>query len=437
MPYQDNKNNCSHTLQREPVLFRLNANMIKYDSIRKLKVYDPKRICFTPSALAKGVLTVGMAGSGKTTSVLMKAGKQLMDNMGPADKMIILDVKGEYTEQLAAKDTIIIGHDSYKDIWNIYSDIIAFGKSNIDIRAGEVAEYLFMDQASLHDPFWVNAAKIFLKKILTYHIRQASETRSTDKLNNAALSDFISSLTVEKLISMIDTYSDFAECRILLGDPENGTIEKQGASVLSELIVMRNRIFNGAFKEKGDFSMIDFIRNGSGTLILQMDMSTFNFFKGIFTYLIDISISAIASPATKTGNIFYLLDEFAMLPKLKNLTTAVALLRSKKCCMICGVQSIDQIYSTYDSGDVKTADVVLDIFQNIIVMKSSEKTAEFIKRHFGERETRAYYTKSDGSIGERSERRPIVELNDVIYLNPGEAYLKFAQSTPFKVKFSL
>ncbi len=437
MLYQNNKKYCSGAVQKENVLFRLNADVIGYDRRSGLKVYAPKRICFTRSALSKGTIIVGKAGSGKTTSVLMKAGKQLMNNLGTNDKMIILDVKGEYTEQLAGRDTIIIGPESYRDVWNIYNDILAFGKSSIDIRAGEVAEYLFMDQKALNDPFWVNAAKILLKKILTYHIRQAIEEKDTSQLNNAALSLFISSLTVEKLISMLETYDDFAECKILLGDPERGTIEKQGFSVLSELIVMRDRIFNSSFREKGEFSMADFIRNGSGTLILQMDMSSFNFFKGIFTYLIDISISAIASPSTKTGSIYYLLDEFAMLPKLKNLPTAVALLRTKSCCMICGVQTIDQIYSTYNSGEEKTADVVLDLFQNIIVMKSSESTAEYLKHHFGEREGRIYYTKSDGSLGERSERRPVVELNDVIYLKPGEAYLKFAQGTPFKVKFSL
>ena len=428
-------NNTLTAYRRAPAVVTLKADLIDPTRSRRYNVRELIALNFTQSMLEKGLIVVGRPGSGKTTSVFMKAGSQLIDHLGPDDKLIILDVKGEYTERFANDDTIVIGRNSYDHVWNIYTDILAFGKSEINIRAGEVAEYLFMDQVAIKDPFWVNAAKILLKKILIFHIRRAMETRDMSRLNNAALSEFISSLTVDKLLDLLDSYEDFAECKMLLGSADNGSLTNQGISVLSELVVMRDRIFNGAFCEDGDFSMSDFIRSGSGVLILQMDMSTFHFFKSLFKYLIDISISTISSPSTKTGRIYYLLDEFAMLPKLNNLSTAVALLRSNKCSIICGIQSIEQVDSTYNSGDTQLASVILDVFQNIIIMRSSAASANFIQQHFGEREATTYYTKADGSLGERSERRPALDVNDIIYLDTGEAYMKLENMQPFKVKF--
>lgn len=426
--------NCS--VQGRDVVVNLKAGRFLDDVDGSVKQI-PTVISFTREQLNKGLAVFGLPGSGKTKSVLFKAGEQIKKSLCHDDKMIVLDVKGEYTDLLDDKDTIIIGHDSYKNIWNIYNDIMAFGKSSIETRAGDVVEYLFMGQVVLNEPFWVNAAKIVVRKILIYHIRQALETGNRKELNNAALNNFLSSLNVDSLLNMINTYQDFSELKMLLCINEDNSYDKTLLGIISEIVVMRNRIFQGAFKEKGDFSIIDFVLHGSGTVILQTDMSVIEFFKGIFTYLIDVSFSAIASPMLDTGNIYYLIDEFGVIEKMRKLDMAVALLRTNKVSVIVAAQNVDQIERTYNKGEDKQANVVMNAFQNIIIMNSPESTANFAKGHFGTKEAEIEFTKPNGNIGKRSEQRPAVELNDVISLDVGEAYVKYSNKPVFKVKFDL
>lgn len=421
-------------------LISLNGVHICEDTYNEVIFYNPCSISFSDTDIAKGVLVIGDAGSGKTTSVIMQSGRQLIDRLGSKDKLIILDVKGEYREQLADENSYILGSAHYNTIWNIYSDILAFGSDRYSIsqHAGETAKYLLMEQKSPVHPYFTQAAEILMKDIFIYNIRQAQETGSVENLNNFSLNKYLSELSVDDILHLLATYDDFRECSMLLSaNPEYGSIGKQGEEVLSELTVMRNRIFQGAFCQKGDFSIAEFIRNGSGTLFLELDMSLFNVLKPIITYFIDVSISAIASHSTDTGRITFLLDEFAMLPKLHNLEMAVALLRSKNCGIICGIQSIDQIYARYNSKDSNIADIIMNIFQSLIIMKSGYSTAKYAQQRFGEREVETPFTTATGGLGVRSERRPAVEINDIIFLETGEAFVKHLNQRAFRFKFSL
>ncbi len=138
-------------------------------------------IGFTEKEFDKNMLVVGNIGSGKT-NIIGHSANQLIKRLVnyPNEKVIILDIKGDYSKMLRGYRGNIryFGIDDYDNCWNIFSELFAFedDMEGITVRANEISEYLFHKQKSEANPYFAEAAALLFKCLLIYMIRKASET---------------------------------------------------------------------------------------------------------------------------------------------------------------------------------------------------------------------------------------------------------------------
>lgn len=386
------------------------------------------------SVLQKGVLLVGEARIGKTT-VIKEMIAQTIAGKRPSDKLVILDVKREYWDAFGScKGSIAIGPKT-KMRWNIFRDILAFGnsKDSIEIYSGIVAEYMFADQKSAKDPFFTNAARLFFQSVLIYFIRQAFEKNDDAELNNKSLMDFLKSLTNKKISDVLDNYRDFSYLKDLICDHEGECTSEQCRGVKSELDVMLGRFFIGSFAKNGDFSVVELMKSKGGfNLFLLSDQSMNQMVDPILRYFLDMMFGTLGSPNTQpTGEITFVLDEYATLPHLNKMAQALALLKYR-CSFISGLQSVQQVFTQYSESEANT---ILAMHQTIILMRSDDKSVKTIADRLGNVTVEIEYTLPDGCIGSKIEERPAITQQEVNRFDNGDAVIKLPFTDAFRFHF--
>ena len=147
--------------------------------------------------LDKNLLVLGEIGSGKT-NVIAEFTRMIIARLKRHEKVIILDVKGDYSRMLQKMHipAIYFGIHEDKNCWNIFEDLWAFGdeRSSAELRAEEIAPCFFKGQKSEKTPYFVNAASGLFSILLKYMLRQAYATGNYSKTNNAGLRDMLDTL---------------------------------------------------------------------------------------------------------------------------------------------------------------------------------------------------------------------------------------------------
>ncbi|MBQ8078968.1 MAG: type IV secretion system DNA-binding domain-containing protein, partial [Oscillospiraceae bacterium] len=289
---------------------------------------------------------------------------------------------------------------------------------------------MFKDHKSEAQPFFAYAAQLLFRCILVYFIRRAMEQGSDAGLNNRALHEFLMKLNPEKLRNMIDSYEDFGFARTFLPDRELTTDETLG--ILSELVVMDGRTFVKNFAEKGSFSPVDFIRRGSGVLILVCDQSEASVASPVFRYMMDMMYMALGAQDTKTGRVTFVQDEFATIPRLEKQPMALSLLKYRS-AFICGFQDYSQLLSVYGRADAET---IAGMYQSIIMMRCSGESVTYVQQRFGTAEVITEYVMPNGTTGQKIEVRPAIEQHEVNAMRIGDAFVKLPNDPPFYFHFN-
>ena len=388
--------------------------------------------------LARGVMIVGAARSGKT-NVISEFVRMQIASLGEREKLIILDVKGEYYERFGKRtpNAKCIGVWKDQNRWNLFRDILAAcGDESMDkitVYTQELTEYLFLNQKNDVNPFFPLAAKAITGCVIQWMIRHALESGDKSRLHNKALKEFLTSATVEDYAELFDEYEDFGSAKNYLISHDI-SLTQQGAGVLAEIDLMARRMFVGSFGGNGDFSIVEWLRSpDAGVLFLFSAPDTPEVVNPVLGCIVDTAIKALSDTSTQQPRrTFFMLDEFPQI-RLKQLEQALGTLAYRNVSIVIGLQDLTQLMK--HNQEEYEAESLQNLFQTVICLTASSKTVRYMQGRFGSVEVQMMYPTATGAMQSQIVTKNSVEDYEILQLQTGEAFVRLPDHSTFKFRF--
>lgn len=377
------------------------ADDVSDDPIVKLPIEDGGirgELCLSEDAFSKHLLIVGGIGSGKTNTFKYII-NSLSEVMTRSDVMVIFDTKGEYLKEFYRPGDIIISNDDslfpprYNiDYWNIFEEIFIDLK-NLKDNVNEISKTLFFEQSqNTTNPFFPNAAKdVFFAYVLASARRYLANNDIV--VNNLELSKFFYEMDVEVLNALFEQYSDLKSIKNYVANKGQQT---QG--VLSEVTRLVRDIFTGNFEKAGGISIRQAIRQkGNKRIFIEYDLGIGNVLSPIYRLLIDLAIKESLCRDKSAGNVYFVLDEFRLLPHLQHVDDGINFGRSQGAKFVIGMQNIQQINEAY--GDNIAGSIMSGLSTKFVFRVNDYETREYVKNLFGENRYVETFYSQDTSRG--------------------------------------
>lgn len=388
--------------------------------------------------LSKHTLLIGGTGTGKTNSLNFYI-DQLKKQMTNNDVMIIFDTKGDFEKKFYKNGDVIIGnskkYSQVSDKWNIYKEIVVDGwdKDAIQANISEITYSLFKEALdNTNQQFFPSAARDLFAAILEAHIRAGKNDINLKKLafNNAALKNYLERLNPQKIIKLLSAASDLASVLSYIGDGESD----QALGVIAEMQNVIRKIFIGAFAKDGRFSVREFVRKKRArTLFIEYDMSMGDTLTPIYRLLFDLALKEAMGRSKSEGNVYFICDEFKLLPNLQHIEDGVNFGRSLGVKIFAGVQSIEQLYEMY--GESKGKNIAAG-FSSVLAFKANDaSTREFVSDLYGKNMVLEQYKTANNTMIEEKREGKTVEDWHLNNLQIGQALVGLPFSQPFIFSF--
>lgn len=395
---------------------------------------DGCEIPLSESVLSKHVLYTGTIGTGKTTAMFQLL-RQLIDKMNEDDVMIVFDTKGDFAKEFyrSGKDVIISSDDKATAYWNIFKEVLINGEEHTEENLLEIVNSLFEDKIQKSNaPFFPQAAKEVLYGIMYYIIAQ----NEREDIHNAELYAYLHDASIN---DVVDAFMSMGDLRGFIDYIYNdGDASEQTQGVYSELRNVTNELFVGNFRRKGDFSVREFVREKKGRILfIEYDLSIGKVLTPIYKALFDLAIKESLSRSKSEGNVFFIIDEFKLLPNLYHIDNGVNFGRSLGAKFVVAMQNVQQIIEVYGK---EKAYSILSAFGTSIAFRVTDKASiEFVQNLYGKSRKRISYKGLSYSAGTKEEvvYSEVVGDWDILGLKTGEAIVSVADydAAPIKFKF--
>lgn len=282
---------------------------------------------------------------------------------------IIFDAKAEFYKELYRPGDIIISSKPIAgypvETWNIFSEIYA--DNNPILFAREITQMIFNDSINKsHAPVFPTAASELFYSVLYAMIRENKKPYNKD------LVDGLERISDNRLRELARKYPELSAINYITGKSETAF------GIRMELVSNLEKLFphSSLYRERGDFSVRNFIRNGKGKrLFVVFPFDENESLSLITSVFIDLAMKEIISgpDLTKDDNTrFYIyLDEFACLPELLYLTRVNDYGRSKGARIISGIQSYSQLERAYGEAGAQN---IFSSFNSIVAFKPNDET---------------------------------------------------------------
>ena len=399
------------------------------------------------SKLSRHVLLLGSAGSGKTNVFNLTMDQLRNRNDDKEDIYIFFDTKGDFKKNFFVPGDSVIGNGrDYRGIsrvWNIFQEILADGMEPEDYmqNARELSSSLFVDKGSESQPFFRNAAQDIFTNLLIHFIRENSMdpvSAFNHQMNNEALKRFLDGEGIETYRKIFRMHPDMNGLLSYIG--ENGSETNQALGVFGVMKNMASECFTGIFaKNNGSdgFSMREAVRRKGGRAIfIEYDLAVGESLTPIYRILIDLALKeALGRQEGEFGNVYMVLDELKLLPKLQHLDDALNFGRGMGVKVIAGLQSINQLYDIY--GKEKGL-VIAGGFSTIFAFHTSDSASrEYVSDLFGNNLESYRYTNAMDEYVIKERDGKTVEVWDQTSLEMGDAVIGLAdEQEPFRFHFS-
>lgn len=394
---------------------------------------DSRIIPITPDLLSKHILLLGGIGTGKTNT-FNGIISQLKEELTKEDVMVIFDTKGDFYDSFYESGDIVISNDQTatgaegEDYWNIFNEIAADGRGRESIT--EIAKMIFAEACEkTNQVFFPNAARGIFEACIYHFFQEEPKYRS-----NYYLMQFINSMTSRELREMLEKYPPYRAMTSYISSDES----PQTQGVLSELQQVCRDIFIGNFAKVGYLSMRELTREKGGkTIFIEYDMSIGQALSPIYSMLFDLAIKEALGRKRSTGNVYFITDEFRLLPYLQHIDDAVNFGRSLGVKFMIGLQNVEQMYESYGEERARS---ILSGFQSIFAFRLNDaKSREHVQEIFGKnRKLEAYMPiiQTKGMVEENREGM-VVEDWDLTKLKTGQAIVGLPEQEPFLFQFDL
>lgn len=386
-----------------------------------------------PEQLSRHMLLLGGIGTGKSNAfnhIIRSVRRTMTQN----DVMIIFDTKGDFYNEFYQPGDVVISNDNRAnggnapDYWNIFSEV------NVDDRLEEnileICKTIFAEKLEkTSQPFFPNAAKDILNALILFLSRSEN---NKDKRNNAALRGLLDRIDVATLINVLRAYPDTKAMESYIADPKSG----QTLGVVAELQQMVREIFIGNFAKKGNLSMRRLVREkGAKVIFVEYDLGIGGMLTPIYKLLMDLAIKEALCRKSNEGNVYFMIDEFRLLPHLEHVDDGVNFGRSLGAKFFLGVQNIEQVFHAYGSDLARS---ILSGFSTLVAFRVADGTTrDYIKEIFGKNLSVTVYESMVGARGVQESLREtnVVEDWDIGSLKLGEAIVGYANYPPFRFRF--
>ncbi len=387
-------------------------------------------------------LVIGSTGSGKTQTVI-KPTVQLLAKAG--ESMIITDPKGEIYEATAnmLRDK---GYDvqilNFRDpqngsSWNPLSLPYRMYKSGNQDKAIELLDdlalnILYDESSNNSDPFWEKTSADYFSGVALGLFEDAKE----EEININSIS-LMTTVGEEKFggSTYIKEYFSFKDPASASVINASSTINAPTDTKGSILSVFRQKIKLFASRENlsemlshSDIELADIGRRKTALFIVVQDEK--KTYHSLVTILLKQCYETLIGVAQENGGELpvrtnFLLDEFANMPPLKDVTTMITAARSRHIRFTMIIQNYAQLNQVYGKENAET---IRGNCGNIIYLISAELAAlEEISKMCGE-----VKSKSD----DKTASTPLVTVSDLQRMKTFEVIILRMRMQPFKTKFT-
>ena len=386
-----------------------------------------------PEQLSRHMLLLGGIGTGKSNAFNLII-RQLRRTMTQDDVMVIFDTKGDFYHEFYQPGDVVISNDDRADggngpdYWNIFKEIDVDDRMEENIL--EIVKTIFAEKLEkTSQPFFPNAAKDLLNALILF----LSRTEANKNLrNNWSLRNQLNKMDINTVLGILRAYPDTKAMESYIADPRSG----QTLGVVAELQQMVREIFIGNFAKKGTLSMRRLVREkGAKVIFVEYDLGIGGMLTPIYKLLMDLAIKEALCRKTNEGNVYFMIDEFRLLPHLEHVDDGVNFGRSLGAKFFLGVQNIEQVFHAYGNDLGRS---ILSGFSTLIAFRVVDGTTrEYIKEIFGKNLSVTVYESGIGSRGMVEQLRDtnVVEDWDIGGLQLGEAIIGYANNPPFRFKF--
>lgn len=397
-----------------------------------------RKIGIDEDVLSKHLLLLGGTGCGKT-NLLNYFIAQLKKNMSAQDVMVIFDTKGDfYKEFYQAGDSVLANSKQYSTVmnkWNIYRDVAADGWDDEDItnNTHEITRSLFRDSIdNSGQPFFPNAARDLLAALIIAHVRAGTDDVEFKKkyFNNRELKSYLDRATPQKIRAFLGSFPDLASVLTYIGDGSSD----QALGVMAELQSVTRQVFLGPFASDGNFSVRNFVRSkGAKTLFIEYDLSIGETLTPVYRLLIDLALKEAMGRRKSDGNVYFVFDEFKLLPHLQHIEDGVNFGRSLGVKIMAGIQSIDQLFEIYGESRGKS---IAAGFSSTFAFKTNDSgSRKYISELYGKNIVLDQYKTASNTLVEEKRDGNTVEDWELTSLSIGEAMVGLPFAKPFRFQF--
>jgi len=386
-------------------------------------------------------LVIGATGSGKTQDTILPTMKVLAKK---GESIICTDPKGELYEKTAgllkAKgyDILLLNFRSPQNgaAWNPLSMPYRLYKSGNQDKAIELlddlaANILYEENSANQDPFWEKTAADYFAGIALAMFEDTTE----DKIN-------INSINMTATVGE-DKFgpSTYIKEYFNLKDPASpayvnasGTVMAPSDTKGSIISVFKQKVKLFASRENlsemlshSDIELESIGQKKTAVfIIIQDEKKTYHslatiFIKQVYETLIDVAQNNGGKLPVRTN---FLLDEFANMPPLKDVTTMITAARSRQIRFVMIIQNFAQLNKVYGKDDAET---IKGNCGNIIYLISTELAAlEEISKLCGDKKS-----KSDA----KTASTPLVTISDLQRMKQFDHIILRMRKSPFKTSF--
>lgn len=386
-------------------------------------------------------LVIGVTGAGKTTAVVDPLIYSLCKH---SESMVITDPKGEiyknHAELLKARGYKIVvlnfRDPARGNAWNpLTLPYRLYKEGNIDKAVelvDDVALNILQDKKA-QDPFWEKSASDYFSGCALGLLEDAKE----EQVNLNSIS-YMTTTGEEKLGANSTYIKEYFTMKGESSSPyvfASNTINSPTDTRGGILSVFRQKIRLFASREQlsemlaySDFNMRDIGKEKTAVfMIIHDEKTTYHalatiFIKQCYETLIDVAQECGGKLPFRTN---FILDEFANMPPLKDVTTMITAARSRRVRFTMIIQNFAQLDSVYGKDDAET---IRGNCGNIVYLITTElKALEEISKMCGE-----VKSKKD----DKTASTPLVTVSDLQRMKQFETIILRMRKQPFKTKLT-
>lgn len=387
-------------------------------------------------------LVIGSTGAGKTQTTVLPMVNLLAKH---DESMIITDPKGEiyegtsnYLKSLGYNIVLLNFRDPQQgNAWNpMYLPYSLYKDGNIDksveLLEDLAANILHDPSAKGQDPFWENTSADYFAGLACALFEDAKpeeiNLNSISLMTTAGEEKLANTTYVKDYFSYKDpagTAYTKASSTLMAPSETKGSI----LSVFKQKIqLFASRANLSEMLSNNDFDMRDIGKKKTAVFIVIQDEKTT--YHSLVTIFLKQCYETLISVAQESGGKLphrtnFILDEFANMPPLKDVTTMVTAARSRNIRFTFIIQNFAQLYEVYGKENGET---IKGNCGNIVYLISTELSAlEEISKMCGDVKSKEK---------EKTSSTPLVTVSDLQRLSQWETIILRLRTMPFKTKLT-